>query len=331
MRAETFRAIEEVALSDPRVVVIASDPSPPFMKELAAKFPDRLMIEGISEQALVGMAAGLASEGYYPYIIIIAAFATRRCYEQLLLDFGLHELSGCMVGLGGGFSYAPLGPTHIAVDDLLLTTAIPGSTVVTPGDPTEAGSLIKQVRDRKGLSYFRVGSTTSAMVGLDAAVELGRARSSGNPGDVLFLSCGSTSLAALTAVGLLREDGISASVLHVHTVKPLDRGLVLNHVTGAKVVLCLEEHRTHGGLATSIADLLTNARPPIQLPYMTSIGVRDEFPRGYGNYSDLMSHYGLEPDALVCRALELLTAKAPACDSTVSTSGWNNASEGKQK
>ncbi len=330
MRPETFRAIEEVALSDPRVVVIASDPSPPFMPELAAKFPARLMIEGISEQALVGMAAGLASEGYYPYIVIIAAFATRRCYEQLLLDFGLHELSGCMVGLGGGFSYAPLGPTHIAVDDLLLTTAIPGSTVLTPGDPAEAASLVKQVRDRKGLSYFRVGSTTSALAGLDAVVDLGRARPSGSPADVLFVSCGSTSLVALRAIDILHEAGISASVLHIHTVKPLDVRLVLEQVTHSKVVLCLEEHRTHGGLATAVSELLTNALPPRQYPRLASVGVKDEFPGGYGTYGDLMKHYGLEPDGLVCRAKELLSAQARARESMMALP-VSNASQKVEK
>src|SRR5687768_10792830 len=132
MRNECVRAIEEMALANPKVVVVVSDPAPDFMKELAAQHPERLMIEGVCEQALVGVAAGLASEGFYPFIIKIAVFGTRRCYEQLLLDFGLHRYSGCMVGIGGGLSYSVMGPTHIAVDDMALMACVPGAAILSP-------------------------------------------------------------------------------------------------------------------------------------------------------------------------------------------------------
>lgn len=306
MRTECIRTIEELALSDPRIVVVASDPSSDFMPELSQKHPDRLMIEGVCEQALIGMSAGLASEGLYPFIIMLSVFGTRRCYEQLLLDFGLHKLSGCIVGTGGGLHYAQLGPTHIAVDDILLFSAIPGSAILTPGEPNEAVRLTKQARAFAGLSYMRLSGTTDPLPSMADDIVLGKGRLLAQAQSVLFISCGAATLVIPTAIELLKQAGIPAGAVHLHTIKPLDVDLIRQHSSSATVVLCVEEHRKIGGLTTAVLHALTSAEPPIYPGRISSISVDDTFPSGYGSYEDLMDHYGITGASLADRATQLL-------------------------
>lgn len=315
MRSECVSTMEELAMSDPRVVVIASDPGPDFMVKLAAKYPERLMIEGICEQGLIGMAAGLSEAGYYPYIVTLAVFATRRCYEQLLLDFSLHQFSGCIVGNGGGLAYSLMGPTHIAVDDLMLISAIPGSAILSPADPNEAILLTKQARAFSGLSYMRLAATTDSLKRSRGGVVLGKGRLLAEPGPVLFISCGAATLAVESAVALLKETGIQAGILHLHTVKPLDVDLVRHSVAGSEVVLCVEEHRQVGGLSSAVLHALTSAEPPITPVRFASVGLDDTFPFGYGTYEDLMDRYGLTGPQLAARARALLANSRSTTDS----------------
>jgi transketolase len=310
MRPECTRAIEELALADPQVVVVASDPTAGFMAELAATHPERLLIEGVCEQGLVGLAAGLASEGYYPFMFMLAVFGTRRCYEQLLLDFGLHQLSGCVVGSGGGLFYAPLGPTHIAVDDLLLVSAIPGSAILTPGEPNEAVRLAQHARTFAGLSYLRLAGTTEPLPHARGEIVFGQGRVLEEPGAVLFISCGAATFAVQAAVALLGEAGIEAGAVHLHTVKPLDVELIRRSAAAAEVIVCVEEHRQIGGLASAVLQALTTADPPVMPLRFTSVGIDDTFPVGHGSYHELMDHYGITGPALANRATQLL---AGAC------------------
>jgi transketolase len=306
MRNECIRAVEEMALSDPRVCVVASDPSPDLMPELLAKHPERLFIEGVCEQALVGMAAGLASEGFYPYVVMLAVFGTRRCYEQLLLDFGLHGLSGCIVGIGGGFNYAPLGPTHISVDDIMLFSGIPGSAILTPGEPEEAIALTKSARTYRGLSYMRLTGTTDSIPNATGDVVLGKGRQLGITGSVLFVSCGAATLGVQAALPLLKQSGVDASAIHLHTVKPLDVDLIRRSTEGAKAVICVEEHRQVGGMASAVLHALTTSESRGVPGRFLSVGVDDNFPWGYGSYEDLTSYYGLTGPSLADRAIALL-------------------------
>jgi len=310
MRVESIRAIEELALSDPQVVVVASDPGAGFMSELAAKHPERLMLEGVCEQALVGTSAGLASEGFYPFIIMLAVFGTRRCYEQLLLDFGLHRYSGCMVGVGTGFNYSVLGPTHIAVDDLALLTSVPGAAVMAPSEPNEAVLLIRQARAFRGLSYLRLAASTESLQDPRGDINLGKGRVLGDAGPVLFISCGAATLVVEAARAMLKEGGIQAGSLHIHTLKPLDTDLVRRSVKAARVVVCVEEHRKIGGLSSAVLHALTSGDSSLVPARFASVGVDDGFPEGYGGYRDALERYGISAVSLAEKARTMLSSTA---------------------
>ena len=307
MRAECVGAIEALALEDPRVIVVVSDPGPKtdFMPELAKKYPERLMVEGVCEQGIVGISAGLASEGYYPFVMTLAVFATRRCYEQLLLDFGLHGLSGCVVGNGGGLHYSALGPTHIAVDDFLLVSAIPGSAVLAPGDAQEAAALIRQARAFPGLSYLRLIDSAEPLAA-PGELTLGQGRLLDEPGDVLFISCGPATSPVRSAIDILKKEGVKAGGIHLHTVKPLDVELIRRCAQSTRAIVCVEEHRQIGGLASAVLQALTSVDSSTIPRRFASVGIPDSFPGGYGTYQELLGQFGISGSALAQRAKSLL-------------------------
>jgi transketolase len=134
MRKTCVDMVYTLAKKDPRVVFIGSDLSPGLLKDMQAEFPDRYFMEGIAEQHVMGMAAGMALEGFIPYVNTIATFITRRCYEQVAVDACLHNLPIRLISNGGGLVYTPLGPTHLAIEDIAIMRALPNMTVVAVSD-----------------------------------------------------------------------------------------------------------------------------------------------------------------------------------------------------
>lgn len=185
--------------------------------------------------------------------------------------------------------------------------SIPGSAIFSPGEPAEAIALTKSARRFKGLSYMRLAGTTEALSHAQGSIDLGKGRVFKTPGEVLFIACGAATFAVQDAVSLLKQFGIEAGILHLHTVKPLDVDLVRRCAKDAKVILCVEEHRQIGGLSSAVLHALTSAEPPIQPARFASIGVDDTFPFGYGAYEDHMNHYGITGMKLAERARELLS------------------------
>jgi transketolase len=137
MRNTCLNMVHELAKRDPRVVFVGSDLSPGLLKNMKAEMPERWFMEGVAEQNVIGMSAGLAMEGFVPYVNTIATFITRRCYEQVAVDLCLHKLPVRLIGNGGGMVYAPLGPTHLAIEDIAIMRALPNMTVVCPTDAEE--------------------------------------------------------------------------------------------------------------------------------------------------------------------------------------------------
>src|ERR1700730_5059092 len=156
MRPTCVDKIFELAKCDSRVTYIGSDLDPPIVKRMKAEMPGRAFMEGVSEQHVVGMAAGLAMEGFIPYVHTIATFITRRCYEQVAVDLCLHNLPVRLIGNGGGLVYAPLGPTHLAIEDIAIMRALPNMTVVSVCDADEMKRFMDQTLDWPGPIYIRL-------------------------------------------------------------------------------------------------------------------------------------------------------------------------------
>src|SRR4051794_12188933 len=215
MRATCLDMVHELAKSDPRIVFIGSDLSPGLLAGMQRDFPDRFYMEGITEAHVIGMAAGVGLGGFIPYGNTIAPFITRRCFEQVAVDLCLHDLPVRLIANGGGLVYAPLGPTHEAIEDIAIMRALPNMTVVCPCDADEAARLMEQTLDWTGPIYIRLGKGGDAVVSkAEHGFEIGKAVLMRPPGDVVMVTTGIMLQRALAAADLLAAQGIRAGILH---------------------------------------------------------------------------------------------------------------------
>ena len=156
MRNTCLNEIHKLAKVNKKILFIGSDLGAGTLADMQQEIPDQFIMEGISEQHIIGMSAGLAMEGFTPYVNSIAPFLTRRCYEQVLVDLCLHNLPVRLIGNGGGVVYAPLGPTHLAVEDIAIFRVIPNMTIIAPCDAEEMVRLVKQTVNWPHPIYIRL-------------------------------------------------------------------------------------------------------------------------------------------------------------------------------
>jgi len=306
MRKTSLDAVYELAKRDKRVVFIGSDLGIGTLKQFKAEMPERFFMEGVSEAHLVTMAAGLALEGKVVYINTIATFLTRRCYEQVCLDLSLHHTNVRLIGSGGGVVYAPLGPTHQAIEDIAIFRTLPGMTIVAPCDAEEMKRLMPQTLDWDGPMYIRLGKGGDAVVSRpELGFQIGKALLVREGSDALIVTTGITLQPALAAAAQLEQSGISAGVLHMHTVKPFDTEALLAQAARVPAILSIEEHTIIGGLGSAVAETLAEA--DFNTPKrFKRIGIPDVFPDKYGSQATLLARYGITAEGAVAEVRKLL-------------------------
>jgi transketolase len=312
MRNTCLNQVHALAKRDDRVVFIGSDLSPGLLAEMKREMPERWFMEGITEQNVVGMAAGFAMEGFVPYVNTIATFITRRCYEQVAVDLCLHDLPVRLIGNGGGLVYAPLGPTHLAIEDIAIMRALPNMAVVAVCDAQEMQAFMNVSLDWPHPIYIRLAKGGDPVVSrkengfaIGKAIPMRRAR---GRGPVVLMATGVMTTNCLAAAELLERDGTDAAVLHIHTVKPLDAEAVLEHAAGAALVVTVEEGVAIGGLGSAVTDLLVDRLGPA-MPAIRRIALSDAFPHNYGVQEDLFALYGLMPPQIAATVVQALKAK----------------------
>ncbi len=311
MRKTCVDMVHTLAKKDPRVVFIGSDLSPGLLKDMQAEFPDRYFMEGIAEQHCMGMAAGMALEGFIPYVNTIATFITRRCYEQVAVDACLHNLPIRLISNGGGLVYTPLGPTHLAIEDIAIMRALPNMTVVAVSDAEEMVRLMEQTLDYKQPIYIRLAKGGDTVISrAELGFTIGKAilvRDVKTPKPVLIIATGVTTQRSMEAADELEKEGIHARVLHMHTIKPLDTKAVLQYAADSSLVMTVEEHTLIGGLGSAVAEcLLDNNQGNVAFK---RLGIPDVFAKHYGGQDDLMRTYGLQPDQIAQSVRDCLNGK----------------------
>ncbi len=287
--------VYELAKQDERIVFIGSDLGAGVLDDFKREMPDRFFMEGIGEANMVGMAAGMALSGKIVYCHTIATFLTRRAFEQVCLDVGLHHANVRLIGAGGGAVYAPLGPTHLAVDDIALMRTIPGMTILSPCDAVEMEELMPQTVEHRGPLYIRLGRGGDPIVLRTERAEIGKPQylRDGQSG-VLLISIGTTTQIACEAAKI-----IDASVLHLSSI-PLDVAVILRGANHA--IVTIEDHHRHGGIGTGIAEKIAEVEwhPPLR-----RIGYPDVFPSGYGTQDEMRARYGISVDNIIKTVQEL--------------------------
>lgn len=305
MRKTALDMVFELAKQDERVVFIGSDLGAGVLDGFKRELPDRFFMEGISEAHVVGMAAGLALEGKIVYLNTIATFLTRRCFEQIVLDLCLHRAQVRLIGSGGGVVYAPLGPTHEAIEDIGILRTIPGMTVLAPADATEMKRLMPLTVDHPGPIYIRLGKGGDPVI-TDPTVpfRIGRLFPLKAGRDILIITTGTAGKVALDAAALLDAQGLDCGVLHVPTLKPLDTDGLLAAMAPCPVVVTLEEHVRTGGLGSAVAEVLAEACLAVPKRFRR-LGIPDAFPSRYGSQASLMADWDLTPQGVADSCLAL--------------------------
>jgi transketolase len=291
--------VHKLSKIDERVVFIGSDLGPGVLDKMKTEFPDRFFMEGVSEQYIVGMAAGMAMEGFIPYVNTIATFLTRRCYEQVAVDLCIHDLPVRLIANGGGGVYAPLGPTHLAIEDIAIMRALPNMAVVAPCDADEMNRLMMSTLEWPHPIYIRLGKGGDKIVSEEKnGFELGKSIKMRSGSDGLFITTGVMTQLALETADLLKTDGIDVGVLHVHTIKPFDDAGVIAAMKDVNAVVTVEEHIVNGGLGSAVLESCSELQPDL-LSKIVRIGIPDKFATEYGSQNSLLNHWGITSSNLV--------------------------------
>jgi len=299
VRAAPFgHALVELARSRPEVVGMTADLAKyTDLHVFAESFPDRFYQMGMAEQLLFGAAAGMAREGFLPFVTTYAVFASRRAYDFICMaiaEEGLDVKIACALpGLTTGY-----GPSHQATEDLAIMRAMPGMTIIDPCDASEIEQAVPAVAAHRGPVYMRLlrGKVPLVLDRFDYTFEIGRAKRLVDGSDVLIISSGFMTMRALEAVEQLSRDGISVAVVHVSTIKPLDTATILAEASrSGRLIVVAENHSIIGGLGEAIGALLL--RNGVSAVYR-QIGLPDAF-LDAGALPTLHDRYGLSTNAIV--------------------------------
>jgi transketolase len=300
-------ALEEMAAADPRVCAVANDSlSSAKLKNFKEKFPDRFINVGIAEQNMVGVGAGLANGGMIPYVCGAACFLTARAMEQVKVDLAYTKANVKLCAMSPGMAYGQLGPTHHSIEDLAWMRVLPNLTVIVPADPVETAAAMRYSLIHEGPMFLRIARVPVPRVhGDDYEFRLGEAVRLREGSDVTLIANGLMVCRALDAANALEARGISARVLNMSTVKPLDREAILDAARTTHGIVTAEEALAAGGLGGAVAEVLAQEHPaPMRI-----LGVPDVFaPTGTAEF--LLEHFGLTAAGIERAALELLQREA---------------------
>lgn len=296
------RGLLEAGGSDDRVVLVDGDVANSTRAEWFGKeHPDRFFNVGIAESNLIGVSAGLAACGKIPVAASFAAFLLCNAYDQIRMSIAFPGMNVKLVGSHAGISIGEDGPSQMGIEDVSLACSLPGMTVMVPADENSALKATKQMIEHAGPTYLRVGrSGVPAIYDESVDFQIGKAIPLRDGVDVTIIANGLMVAAALDAAESLAEQGVSARVLDMHTVKPID----VSAVTGAAIetngIVVAEEHLHHGGLGSVVASTVTTHSPC----RMDFVDLDDTFAKS-GPGDELLQEFGLSSDRIVEKAMGL--------------------------
>ncbi len=292
------------AAQDKDIVVLCSDSrGSASLAPFFAAYPEQSVEVGIAEQDLVGISAGLAACGKKPWCASPASFVSTRSYEQCKVDVAYSRTNVKIIGISGGVSYGALGMSHHSAQDIAAMSAIPGMRVYLPSDRHQTRHLVETLLgDRQG-AYIRVGRNPAEDIYTeeDCPFEMNKATVLCEGEDVLLVACGEMVRPCREAAELLKEQGITATVLDMYCVKPLDRDAVIRYASGARLVVSAEEHAPFGGLGSMVAQVVGEACPR----RCVTFSLPDE-PVITGTSAEVFRYYGLTGEGIAERVSGLL-------------------------
>ena len=305
MRNAFADEITRCAADDDRIVLLSGDIGNRLFNPFKERFTERFFNCGVAEANMTGMAAGMAMCGLRPVTYTIAVFNTARCFEQIKLDICYHGLPVIVTGVGAGLSYADLGGTHQAFEDIALLRVLPNMTVVCPGDALEVRCALRAALHHDGPVYLRLGKKNESVVHeREPSLTLGKAIVVRPGSGIAILSTGVMLHTAVKTGQILADRGVSTEVVSFHTVKPLDGEYLAAAASRFDMLVTVEEHSVIGGFGSAVAEWF--AANGVPLSRLLVIGIGDTFAHRCGGQEFAREDLGLTPEAITTRILSLL-------------------------
>lgn len=296
--------ILELARNDKDIVVLTSDARGSVtLNDYANELPEQFVELGIAEQNMVGIASGIALSGFKPFVCGPACFLTARSFEQVKVDMAYAGTNVKAIGVSGGVSYGALGTSHHSVQDIAMMRATAGITVILPCDARQTREMTRRLTNFEGPVYVRMGrgGVKDVYETDDMIFEIGKANTLHEGDDITIIGCGEMVRVALDAAIALKKEGISAQVLDMHTIKPLDEEAILKVAKETSKIITIEEHCVNGGLGGAVSEVLSQNIPTL----LKIMGIPDE-QTVTGNSSEVFKHYGLTADNVAKTAKEMV-------------------------
>lgn len=300
------KALAAVGGKNNKVIVLDADLSKSTKTEVFGKaYPERFFNVGIAEQNMMGTAAGLAAAGKIPFVSTFAVFATGRAFEQIRNSICYPKLNVKIAATHAGLTVGEDGASHQSIEDISLMRTLPNMTVIVPADGIETEKVIEFAAEYKGPCYIRLGrSSVPDLFSADYKFELGKAVTVQEGTDVTIIATGIMVAEAKVAAETLAQEGISARVLNIHTIKPIDVNAIVKAAQETGCIVTCEEHSIIGGLGSAVAEVLVENNPAPML----RLGVNDTFGES-GKPNDLLKKYKLTSNDIVLKVKEVMAKK----------------------
>ncbi|MBT6226629.1 MAG: transketolase [Candidatus Scalindua sp.] len=305
MRNAYISALHQLSKTNENILALVADNGTIVYDKYREDFPDRFINFGISEANMVSVAAGLASCGKIPFAYTISNFLTFRAYEQIRNDVCMQKMNVKIVGIGVGFVYSYLGPTHHGTEDIAVMRVLPEMTIFSPSDPSETVKATNAAAQIVGPVYLRLTTGgTPKIYEDDYEFEVGKGVTLRDGSDIAIIATGSIVHEVVQAANELGKLGISVRLINIHTIKPIDREIIIKAARETQVILTVEEHSITGGLGSCVAEVLGEENCIFRS--FKRLGLNDVFAQGYGNYQEMKALNGLSKDDIVREVNDLL-------------------------
>jgi len=299
-------ALKELGRQDPRVVVLDADLAKSTLTcQFKDEFPDRFFDMGIAEQNMINVAGGMSLTGLIPFVSTYGVFVSGRAWEQIRTSICYGQLNVKFGGAHGGISVGPDGATHQALEEITIMRVLPNMKVIVPADYYETYKAVMAMKEMEGPVYIRFGrEKVPTVTTKDTPFEIGKAYSVREGTDVSIIACGVMVAEAQDAAEFLQSKGVSAEVINMHTIKPLDQETILKSAQKTGCVVTAEEHQKAGGMGSAVMEVLAQNHPvPVEM-----VGIDDTFGES-GNPSELMEKYGITSKEIIEQALKVIIRK----------------------
>lgn len=304
MRRQFINTLTELARKDNRIFLLTGDLGFSFFEEFRKEFPKRFFNVGVAEANMVGIAAGLALSGKIVFIYSIVPFVTMRCFEQIRNDLCSQNLNVRIVGVGGGLCYGSAGMTHHSIEDIAIMRALPNMTVVCPGDSFEVEMAVKEALSWEGPVYLRLGKGGEPKIHSDIPnFKIGKGIIIKNGNDITIMSTGNILYMAKQITDKLTNENISVRLISMHTVKPLDKKIIIESSRETKAIFTLEEHSLIGGLGSAVAEVL--AEEGTKKALFKRFSLPDSYCREVGSHEYLREKNKLSVDQITDNILKI--------------------------